>query len=72
MQKIIYVNTVYSLFLSFLIAPDIEKNLYLFNEDFSIKILKNIDSKIILKKYKKIPKIIRWIFYKKIFKKIFK
>lgn len=69
MQKIIYVNTVYSLFLSFLIAPDIEKNLYLFNEDFSIKILKNIDSKIILKKYKKIPKIIRWIFIRKYLKK---
>lgn len=68
MQKIIYVNTVYSLFLSFLIAPDIEKNLYLFNEDFSIKILKNIDSKIILKKYKKIPKVIRWIFIRKYLK----
>lgn len=68
MQKIIYVNTVYSLFLSFLIAPDIEKNLYLFNEDFSIKILKNIDNKIILKKYKKIPKIIRWIFIRKYLK----
>lgn len=59
--KIIYVNTVYSLFLSFLISSDIEKNVYLFNEDFSSKILKNIKNKIILRKYKKLPKIIRWI-----------
>lgn len=72
MQKIIYVNTVYSLFLSFLIAPDIEENLYLFNEGFSIEILKNIENKIILKKYKKIPKIIRWIFIRKYLKKFLK
>ena len=47
MQKIVYVNTVYSLFLSFLIIPDIEQNLYLFNEDFSSKISNNIENKII-------------------------
>lgn len=69
MQKIVYVNTVYSLFLSFLIIPDIEQNLYLFNEDFSSKISNNIENKIILKKYKKIPKIIRWFFIRRHLKK---
>ena len=48
-KNIFYINTVYSLLIALMLKPNLEENLYFFNDDFSEEIIKNFKNKIILK-----------------------
>ena len=70
-KNIIYVDTVYSLLLTFLLEPDIDNNLYLLNDKFPENITKNIKNKIILKTFDETKiKIIKYIKIRYFLKKI--
>lgn len=72
LKNIFYINTIYSLLIVLIWKPNTEENLYFFNEDFSENIMKNIRNKVILKKYKKLPKFFRAIKIRMFLKKIVK
>lgn len=59
-KNIFYVGTVYSLLISIIMKPNLDENLYFFNEDFPEKIINKFKNKIILKKYKENLKLIRY------------
>lgn len=61
-KNIVYVESIYSLMLFFLIEKKIEETLYIFPEEFPKNIMENLRDKIILKKFEKNRiKIFRYI-----------
>ena len=71
-KNIFYINTVYSLLIALMLKPNLEENLYFFNDDFSEEIIKNFKNKIILRKYRKKIKILRYYKIRSFLKKIIK
>lgn len=62
LNKILYVNTEYSLFLSLILYPEFDKNIYLFDEGSLKKFEKKLENNYILKNFKKEKiKLLRYI-----------
>lgn len=59
-KNIFYVGIVYSLLISIIIKPNLDENLYFFNEDFSKEIVNKFKNKIVLRKYKESIKLFRY------------
>lgn len=59
-KNIFYVGTVYSLLISIIMKPNLDENLYFFNEDFSKEIVNKFKNKIVLRKYKESIKLFRY------------
>lgn len=64
-KNIFYVGIVYSLLISIIIKPNLDENLYFFNEDFSKEIVNKFKNKIVLRKYKESIKLFRYYKSKK-------
>ena len=69
-KNIFYVNTVYSLLIVLMLRPNLEENLYFFNDDFPKIISDKFQNKVILKKYKNQIKIFRYYMVRRFLKKI--